>query len=519
MSSDRDVGATLLLTVTGSYYLLSRLADVTNVLYPWAHERVAVLNVILAYSFIDHGLSTYTFRTFAESMAGVHVFSLTGVPFVATLGPVGLRIYAMILGALFLAAVYGTGAELYDRRTGALAALLAALSPMLLLLTNGPMAAIFETTAVAGSVLAYIYYDRTDRRLWFGLSVGLLAVGIADHLWAVTAMAPLVLVAWERRQRVAAGVYALVGVLAVVGTWKITEGYTTGGGGGILSTPLIRAYSVLFHAEYFTHPYWWRVTILNRIGHTITPHLAFVAFLLCGWIVGRWLRSRGEVTDPFYDHLLLATWLASSLAFPLLFPRGAQYHVYYYWGVIAPAALLVAWFTLRVVASLDAAVPSVPKRFITLAVVFLLVTSYAPSYYVAGQRGLTNSLATPHEGRQQLVAGEEIRAYRRAHGIDSTDVAVVATSAVPIQRADTKWAEDAHTYLMYARLYMRAPNSPTRYRTLSEAKASGAALIIDFRNSSVDLRGDGPRPTRPPGVYVSTRDDGAYRNVTGQLGA
>ncbi|MFB6074582.1 MAG: hypothetical protein ABEJ89_06180 [Haloarculaceae archaeon] len=118
----------------------------------------------------------------------------------------------------------------------------------------------------------------------------------------------------------------------------------------------------------------------------------------------------------------------------------------------------------------------------------------------------------PPDGANRLREGSCIRETMATHGIESEDVALVTTlNATTKEDSSTIFL---HTYLVYGRLYMKAPDSPAVYTTREAAHPADPRLIIDIEGSYVaNQTTTGPSPT------VLLREQGEYVRVCGESGS
>lgn len=444
------------------WFLATRLSTLSNVIVSYVHPRPAISNAILALSFLDHGLSAYTFRTYAESSGGLHLFALGSTPFVSLIGPEGIRAFAILLNAFTIIAVYAITCRLYSARISIVAAGILTLSPMFQFFASGAFPVSFELFASTIVIYSFIRYWEAGARSWFILSVVFLVLAIFDHAWAALVLLPLVGVSLTERNLFAVLTYLTIGAISTVSVYFITN--ISGGG------RTFEAYSIFYNPEIILDPGFYIQIGYSSLGFALSPVLAAIAIVAALY----YLLNQ--------DHLLIALWTIAGLSPVMIFPRGASIHFYYLWGFLVPGSIIVAvaLFELAKWGS-DVSPLSVSSinRLAGIEVagaVCLLITAS----FIVGPAGI---VYPPADGADRLLNGQCVEKTMQSYNIDSEEVAVVTELNVGAREESS--TEYLHTYLLYGGLYMQAPNSPSIHENLSSAKQAGAELIIDFRDTYV----------------------------------
>lgn len=466
------------------YFFATRLPSQLDVILPLYHPRLAVLNSINSYSFLDHGIQTYFFNTYAESQGGLHLYALFGAPLIAILGPPGLRWFGLFLTAITLPVVYGFVKMEYDRPVALTATAAVCASPMFLWFGGSIFPEAFELLFSAVAIAGYALYRRiVDYRVLAG-SLLALSLAIVDHFWAAYAVAPIVWCCLRNRDWRLAALYSVV-TLVVTGTGYWIRQLAPGGGS------VIRAYSIIHHWDYYLDSAFYFDLWYNIFGFAFSPVL-IIPILFAA--VYYFLRQ---------EHELIAVWFLASLSIPFVFPRGVSNHFYYVWGAIVPGSILLA-LLIRDIATLRYWERAGLRTSQTYSIgasgaIALLVLSA----FIVG--GPTLSVA-PFPNAEGLDEGAEIAEVMEANEIESDEVAVLT-----VLNADRKEAGNTlflHTYLVYGELYLMAPGSPTVYESRQVAAEDGVQLIIDVRGSYVETMEPGDDPE------ILVRTEGNYQHVS-----
>lgn len=462
------------ISILGSYFLLTRVPTLSNVVFPRYGPRVAISHVITALSFLDHGLATYTFQTYGESTAGLHLYSLTGSPWVAILGPVGLRLHSLLLTAFAIIALAVLTRRLYDNSTAILAAALLTASPMFMYLGSAVFPESFHLLFTIVCIYGYAQATKSGvPKRWHALALLSLALATMDHLWGLYILAPIIIDAARRRNWRHIGLYSLVGGVSV-STVLLVHRLTAS------NRSVIKAYSILYHADYLLSPGWYLDFIYNVLGFAFSPPLGVAVFAVASYYLVR------------REHVLVASWALTGFAIPFAFPRGAAFHWYYAWGILAPGAILLAvwirgtacyvssilWFNRRLSAG------RLSQLGAAGALSLLLIAGF-----IVGSPGL---VATSQPGTGKLADGNQFRQLMEENDVAVEDVAIV--TELPARNVESPQTEYLHAYLMYSGLYIGGPNSPGIYSSCSGARQVGATLSLDIRDSYVATEGQGPPP-------------------------
>lgn len=449
------------------YFLLTRIPAQNDVIFPPFHSRLSVLNVILSYSFLDHGLRTFTFTTYAESKGGFHLYALTGAPLVELLGPSGLRWWGLIITAVTLVVVYWFTFNEYDQNLALFATAVLCVSPMFAFFGTAIFPTAFELLFSTVAVTAYAQARRVNisirKKWWIFASLLSLCIAIIDHFWAIYILAPI---AWctlrDREYRITA-LYTVVGVTVTAVAYYIRNLTPDG-------RSIIRAYSIVHHWDYYLAPSFYLDVAYSVFRFAFSRPIAIVVTFAAFYY---FLKQR---------HELISVWYIAGLSIPAVFPRGVAYHFYYIFGLLVPGAILIALVT-REVCQWDIWEKVHADAKIYLAKIgvggvlsVLLITAYmfsGPGFIIGTE-----------DGSEVLREGTDAANIIEKHNIKSGEVAVITT--LPAKKVESGESQFLHGYLVYARLYLRAPNSPVVVESQMQAKEHNSKLIIDVTDSYIE---------------------------------
>lgn len=137
---------------------------------------------------------------------------------------------------------------------------------------------------------------------------------------------------------------------------------------------LVESFGLLGAGPLFLRPDWWIGGLSPHpfgIAFTLTLPASIIGVVWFGWI---WIRRRHTVDG------LVASWLASGIAIPVLLPGGFPYHRYYLWAVLAPLSIAVALLLQRhsvplLAAALEDVIPEDRASIVNAFVVVLILLS------------------------------------------------------------------------------------------------------------------------------------------------
>lgn len=252
---------------------------------------------------------------------------------------------------------------------------------------------------------------------------------------------------------------------------------------------VIEAYSVLYHPDYLWNPTFYTDLTVNIIGFAFSPLLGVA-------IVGAAIWT---ATKPG-SLRVVGIWFLAGLAIPLAFPRGADAHFYYFWGALAPGAILTA---VAVVAGSEwvseqswgpCGVTELHYVLVTSigVIVLLLVSSF-----VVGPAGLG---VPPQDRASQITEGETVRDAMVYANANDEDVIVVTD--LPVYTVESGESAMVHAYLMYSDLAFGGPDSPMAAPTVDQAKEQGARVIVNLQDSFAETK----QPGRLPRILVCDND-------------
>lgn len=459
------------------YFLATRIPAQDSVIFPPFHSRLSVLNVILSYSFIDHGLRTFTFTTYAESKGGFHLYALTGAPLVEILGPSGLRWWSLFITALTLPVVYWFTANEYDRDIALIATGVLCVSPMFAFFGTAIFPSVFELLFSTIAVAVYAQARRTNypiqrKRVYIGVSIAAFCIAIIDHFWALYVLAPIAWTSLRDREFDIMMLYSVIGI-TVTGVAYYIRNLTPDG------RSIIRAYSILYHWDLYLAPSFYIDVSYSVFRFAFSRPIAIVITVAAFYY---FFRQR---------HELVSVWYIAGLSIPAVFPRGVAFHFYYIFGLLVPGAILTA-LVVRDVSGWEGwenIHPNVgnhmPKVGVGGVFSILLLTAYlfsGPGFIIGAE-----------DGSEVLQEGTDIAEVMASNNIETSDVAVVTT--LPANKTETGETQYLHGYLIYGRLYLQAPNSPMVVRSREDAQARNADLIIDVRQSYIENQTKRTAPT------------------------
>jgi hypothetical protein len=501
--------------VIAAYYLATRLSALS--LPVFALGRRSLSHLIVAYSFLDHGLRTFLFTTYGESFGGLHVFALLSAPWVAVAGPLGMRLFAIACGGAALVVLYALVGRLYDHQRALLATALVAVSPMFRYVTvratPEALGFLLTTASVYALVRSRDVPADADGRRWFGASLALPAVATADHFWAAYVALPLVVGALvstragqgrSRRLIPAFASAATAASVVVVGRWVRDFAPREG-------TALIQHYSALSQTQFLSDPAFYG-RLFRNAGWTLSKPLAVLALVATGYYGVRWLGSRDDGSTRAYGHALVVAWFVAGSTVVFGLPRGAWFHLYYLWVLLVPGAILATvaltdlaeWAAERLSGSVgrvggDAVVG------LAQAVAVLLVVTHV------GAPALASPNAEPVADRT-AADGRDLGTFVRANGVAAEEIAIV--THLPTGVKETSETNRLHSYLAYAGLYVDAPGRPSVYASRQAMRrqwrgpGTAPALVVDARDSYLGAR----RTEREP-IVLSRGQEGGYRRV------
>jgi 4-amino-4-deoxy-L-arabinose transferase-like glycosyltransferase len=387
------------------------------------------------------------------------------------------------LTGLTVVVTFLTARRLYDERTALLAAAILTVSPMFQFFGTAAFPEVFEIFAVTVAVYTFVRYRDGAGYPWLGASVLFLIAGILDHAWAALVFAPLAVVTFVDREYAVTALYGVSTALSAIFVYYVTN--ISGKGSSL------EAYSVFYQPGPLFDPMFYVDFSYNALGFALSPVLGVLVVPLAAYY---FLQQR---------QLLVATWTIAGLSPVILFPRGASIHFYYLWGLLVPGSMLLAIVVSDaaewVSRSRDQVTSELAVSIGTVVVLGLVLISSL----IVGPLGL---IMPPPAGADRLTEGTCVRDQIDSRGIEIEDVAIV--TSLEATKEESGATIYLHAYLMYARLYMRAPDSPHVYRNVTAARADGHPIVVDFNGTYVEAQSErGPSPS----VYV--RKNRSYTRI------
>lgn len=326
-----------------------------------SHIAVEVAGYYQALAFLEDGFASYTYLTPAESYSALHIHSLLSAPLLA-LGYIEagrlVTLLASIVASVLVALI---ARRLLDTRALFLAPVLLWANPLFVRLSARWYPETLGIALTAGAMLALLRYLGSGRTRWYLVSLGCVALGVANHMWEATILLPMVVtLGYHRQWKHAIGVVVIT-LVAVAGTHWGTLQQPTGAG-------TLTHFAFYNEPTIFFSPSWW-----NHLPEITTHPLKYaetailpLALVTLGWLAWRAYRTRERTP------VVLGAWLASGAAIPLAIPLGANVHLYYDWAMLAPLAIAMAAAFLRIV---DAHTTMPSQQTVRAAVAGLLVTA------------------------------------------------------------------------------------------------------------------------------------------------
>lgn len=329
-----------------------------------SHVGVETASYFQTLALVNDGLASYTYLTPLESGAGIHLHAWVSAPLLVGGITEAGRVVSLLAAVGTALLLWSTGTTLLDWRAGAFAAGLVWLHPMFVRFATRwyPESLGIFLTVVA--VYATLHDEGGDDRLWYGVGLAALALGVTNHLWEASIALPMTVLYVRRRALARAGGVVLTTGLSIGAVEAVKSLQPPG-------AQLARNYSVFEHPEQL-----FRVNWLFQNGLDVsTPLKASVSLTVPLVLVVLVVLVAAAVSDPTETRLLLLSWLASGLTVLVLLPQGWRYHDYYLWGLLAPLALSVGLaFALALDRlAMSTRIPAVPAA--ELAVFVLLCSA------------------------------------------------------------------------------------------------------------------------------------------------
>jgi uncharacterized membrane protein len=413
-------------------------------------------------------------------------------------GEVGLRSLSALAGVASVPVVYLIGAELRGRRTGLVAAALAAVNPMLLWYSQEARAYSLLTLFCAVSLLYCVratrYGRRRDLTLW-GLAS---ALALATHYFALFLIVAEVAILMRRRRRE-----------VLRGLWIVALA-------ALLLAPLAIHQASLNHASWIGefslgHRLWETAATFvtgetgDIIGQPERPALAFVPLALCLASFGLllWRGDRAERRAATLPLLAAAVAIGIPVALALVSASKDYVLARNLIPALVPLLLLVAIATTtRAARRLGMAIAA---GLIAYSFGFCVLASASPEFQRPDWSAIAERLGEPQRPRAMLTwsLGEAPLRYYLSTGSFQVraserfpwqvgEIDVVSQGRVPPlgrSQLGPGFLESANEDVgpLFIRRY-RLPGpglAPLRLRQLREAR-------LNFRNNGVLLDGIGP---------------------------
>lgn len=324
-----------------------------------SHGLREIAGYFQALALLRTGFESFTYLTPSESLSALHLHSLLSTPFIA----LGYReagrlvsLVAAIVGAVVLSKL---ATDAYGHRAGLLAPLFLWIQPLFARFAARWWPEAVSIALTIGAVYAAYQYTQSDDRRFALLTLVLLGVAPTNHMWEASIALPITALFVATRKCRYAALSTIVTGAAIAGVWVGTSFQPAGASTltqfGLHNDPTILLDLSWWNrmAKFPTHPTVVEQTFLTPAAIIVTAITGYRAF---------------DGFDP--RDVLISTWVLSGLAIPLLLPFGADNHMYYLWGLVAPIALFCASETSRLI---SAAPDTVNRQKVTHGVLSVLL--------------------------------------------------------------------------------------------------------------------------------------------------
>jgi len=366
---------------------------------------------------LQDGLSSYTYITYQESFASLHLHAILGAPLFA----LGVTEASRLVS--FLAAIFATvlisriATRLFNNQVGIIAPLLLWLNPYFIRFAYYAWPESLSIALTTGAI--YTALRSNESTFWTGLTACFIILGAFNHRWELTVLLPVVAIYISRSNMVAVNdrvvefdvtdysFQQLVGVgCATVLSYLVltvvtglqpandqSQYFITGQGTEALVTP-----------EFWFHPIATGRPGLFMISHNWHLYLGVLCTL---FLADRYVRTRSRWS------LVLLTWVISGLSVPILLVGGFHGHLYYLWGVVAPVTIVAAVLVVHVVDFIAGSIsPSkVSPTFAAVAIVLAAAGGGIVYSQEATWKASDPDRGVHYPAETTLTAAEEIRQY------------------------------------------------------------------------------------------------------------
>lgn len=360
------------------------------------HPRVELGHYFQSIAFLQDGLHSYTYITFQESFAGIHLYSLLASPLVAIGYIEGGRLisWLAILGSALLLSQIGR--SLNRPKAGLIASTVFLATPYTLrfgyFMWPESLSIFFTSLAIYG-ILNWRLHQ--SQRGYILLLVGIV-FGIANHRWEAVVILPVMALLvkdrhWKHLVIIAAiTLFTLIGVDLIIG---LQPPATSLDHFLILNTGF---------TPFFTWEFWTTTGIDTVYGYN--PYIvSYVTMMPLGILIAvhrgfQYLRQRRDID------LLLSTWTVSGLSIPFLLPGGA-FHFYYLWALCAPVAVGVALLIETIILRLSRHDGVTSTELMRATMIFLAISGSLG--ILSSEYGMFSNAQTPMfgaDGREPITS-------------------------------------------------------------------------------------------------------------------
>ncbi|MFC7076752.1 ArnT family glycosyltransferase [Haloarcula halophila] len=432
------------------------------------------------------GLESYFLLTPQESFSALHLHSLLIAPLVALGYVEGGRLVSLLAAIGSVAGAGYVGSQLADQRSALLAPAVLWAQPVFVRhawVFEPDTLSISLTTGAVACVLRYL--DTEDRR-WFVGSAAMLVLGITNRMWEATIVLPLVVaLLWEGRRREALWMALLAPLTAALVSF-VTELQPSGASTLLVHSTRQTGLGIFLRPRFWTAHLDLHYGLPAPYGLGLTLLLPLSVGACLYWAIRA--RRTGELRVA-----VLAAWLASGLAIPLMLARGYLIHYYYLWALLAPFAVTVALVGNDAIDWIGATADQSPDRIRSTVVAILVVGALTHALvFQAGALGGTTLPVVQHVDSEQYKSSDATEAGVTLRTLDPRHVASLFVGSWEQDFTRDTGRVAVYSGILFRQRIVGAPGGPDLVTTLEtvtpcEAQQASDHVVVQKANGTISV--------------------------------
>ncbi|MFB6225001.1 MAG: ArnT family glycosyltransferase [Candidatus Paceibacteria bacterium] len=167
------------------------ILPLTTVSIPFIlHSNREVASIFQSFGLLKDGLSSYSYITYQESSASLHLYSVLSAPLIELGFIEANRLVSLLFTVITVMAIYYLGTILFDVLVARLGSFFFLTNPYFFPYSWAAKPEAVSLGLTCSALALLLKYTKSDNKRWFWLSLIVLGLGLTNHMWEAIILSP-----------------------------------------------------------------------------------------------------------------------------------------------------------------------------------------------------------------------------------------------------------------------------------------------------------------------------------------